>query len=69
MVEKDNQFNAEIFNTELCAFLDASPSPFHAVASMISMLEQAGFSALDEADDWQLVSGSKHYVVRMDRQS
>ena len=64
MVEKDNQFNAEIFNTELCAFLDASPSPFHAVASMISMLEQAGFSALDEADDWQLVSGSKHYVVR-----
>ena len=64
MVEKDNQFNAEIFNTELCAFLDASPSPFHAVASMISMLEQAGFSALDEADKWQLVSGSKHYVVR-----
>ena len=64
MVEKDNQFNAEIFNTELCAFLDASPSPFHAVTSMISMLEQAGFSALDEADDWQLVSGSKHYVVR-----
>lgn len=64
MVEKDNQFNAEIFNTELCAFLDASPSPFHAVASMISMLEQAGFSALDEADDWQLVSGCKHYVVR-----
>ena len=58
MVEKDNQFN-----NGLCAFLDASPSPFHAVASMISMLEQAGFSALDEADDWQLVSGSKHYVA------
>ena len=25
MVKKDNQFNAEIFNAKLCAFLDASP--------------------------------------------
>ena len=64
MVKKDNQFNAEIFNTELCAFLDASPSPFHAVSSMVAILEKAGFSLLDEADDWQLESGSKHFVVR-----
>ena len=27
-------------------------------------LEKAGFSLLDEADNWQLESGSKHFVVR-----
>lgn len=64
MVQTDNQFNAELFNEELCAFLDASPSPFHAVSSMVAILKEAGFSALDEADDWQLEPGSKHYIVR-----
>ena len=64
MVETNKQFNAEPFNRELCAFLDASPSPFHAVSSMVAILKEAGFSELDEADKWQLETGSKHFVVR-----
>ena len=64
MVQTNKQLNAELFNEELCAFLDASPSPFHAVSSMVTILKEAGFSELDEADKWQLEPGSKHFVVR-----
>ena len=64
MIETNNQLNAEQLNEELCAFLDASPSPFHAVSSMVAILKKAGFSELDEADKWQLEIGSKHFVVR-----
>ena len=52
------------FNTELAGFLDASPTPFHAVSAMVTMLESAGFTALQESDHWDLSVGGKHYVVR-----
>ncbi len=52
------------YNKGLCAFLDASPTPFHAVLTMAKRLEQAGFSQLDEAMDWSLDVGAKHYVTR-----
>ena len=39
----------------LRSFLDASPSPFHAVASGIARLEAAGFTALDETEAWSHV--------------
>lgn len=52
------------FNRELLAFLDASPTPFHAVQSMQARLEAAGFSRLDERQAWQLKPGSRHYVTR-----
>jgi aspartyl aminopeptidase len=47
---------------DLCAFIDASPSPFHLVASVASRLEAAGFGALDERDAWD--GGGRRYVVR-----
>ncbi len=34
--------------TDLAAFLDASPSPFHAVSESVRRLEAAGFAAVDE---------------------
>ncbi len=52
------------FNKELADFLDASPTPFHAVSSMVTMLESAGFTSLQESDHWDLSVGGKHYVVR-----
>lgn len=52
------------FNQALAAFLDASPTPFHAVSSISEILTKAGFSALNEADDWHLTSGDKHFVTR-----
>lgn len=36
----------------LAAYLSASPSPFHAVESTVSLLEGVGFVRLEEADAW-----------------
>jgi aspartyl aminopeptidase len=52
------------FNADLMAFLDASPTPFHAVLSMKKMLGNAGFSELSEAGEWMLKAGDKHFVTR-----
>ena len=49
---------------KLMAFLDASPSVYHAAANLAAALEQAGYQQLREADVWQLVPGGKYYVVR-----
>jgi aspartyl aminopeptidase len=47
----------------LRSFLDASPSPYHAVASGIERLEAAGFTALDESEAWPTSVG-RHYLAR-----
>ncbi len=49
---------------DLRAFLDASPSPFHAVAEIVRRLSAAGFTALDERDTWRLAPGDARWVVR-----
>jgi aspartyl aminopeptidase len=49
---------------DLRAFVDASPTPFHAVAEMTRRLAEEGFTPLEEADRWQLQAGGKHWVVR-----
>lgn len=46
----------------LMAFIDASPSPFHACATAAERLEQAGFARLDERDGWPTGPGS--YVLQ-----
>ncbi len=52
--------------TRLLAFLDASPSPWHATAQMAAHLEAAGFMQLAEQDAWQLDAGGAYYVTRND---
>lgn len=47
----------------LRSFLDASPSPFHAVATASELLDAAGFTRLDETEVWATSVG-RHYVVR-----
>ena len=54
------------FNDELLVFLGQSPTPFHAVANMSTLLEQAGFERLDETLHWQLKKHSSYYVNRND---
>ena len=50
---------------DLLAFLDASPSPFHAVATVAERLRAAGFVEVDERDAWSGESdGGLHYVIR-----
>lgn len=46
----------------LRAFLDGSPSPFHAVASSVDRLRSQGFVALDERTRWEAVDAG--YVAR-----
>lgn len=49
---------------ELLAFIDASPSPWHAVHTVAGQLQGAGFSALDEGERWHLTPGEGYYVIR-----
>lgn len=51
---------------DFLSFLDASPTPFHAVQSMRERLDAAGFVALDEARSWKLEPGSAYYTTRND---
>jgi len=55
---------AEQAGADLRAFVDASPSSFHAVAEMTRRLAAAGFTALAERDRWQLAPGDRRFVVR-----
>jgi aspartyl aminopeptidase len=48
----------------LLSFLDASPTPFHAVSETTRRLRAAGFSELNEADVWSLAPGGRHFVTR-----
>ncbi len=48
----------------LLQFLDASPTPYHAVESMVRQLEAAGFQRLDEKSEWHLQAGGRYFVTR-----
>ena len=49
---------------DLRAFIDASPSPFHAVAEMVRRLSEGGFTQLSEQERWTLQPGDQRYVIR-----
>jgi aspartyl aminopeptidase len=49
---------------ELIAYIDASPSPWHAVASTEARLLAQGYIKLEEGARWQLATGERYYVVR-----
>ncbi|MDD2267421.1 M18 family aminopeptidase [Sulfuricurvum sp.] len=54
------------FNEELIQFIDASPTPFHAVAWLAKMLECHGFIRLEEDQVWNLEEDKDYYVTRND---
>ena len=51
---------------ELLAFLNASPSCFHAVKNMADTLESKGFTKLCEEEKWALAPGGSYFVTRND---
>ena len=59
-----SKLNKQVFNQELLSFLDASPTPFHAVKSMRCLLDDAGFIFLDESSHWNLEAGKGYYSTR-----
>jgi len=56
-------FDIDAEATGLCAYVDASPSPFHACAQAAARLEDAGFTRLHETDRW-LQEPGRHYLLR-----
>jgi aspartyl aminopeptidase len=50
----------------LLNFIDASPSPWHAVACMEKRLRAFDFAKLHEKDKWVLKPSGRYYVVRDD---
>ena len=48
----------------LMAYIEKSPSPFHAVRSAAALLEEAGFVRLEESREWRLEEGGAYYVTR-----
>jgi aspartyl aminopeptidase len=49
---------------DLLAFIDRSPSPYHAVAESRRRLEALGFAEASEADVWNLAPGERRFVIR-----
>lgn len=61
------EFNQEICRSvseDLLQFLEESPSCFHAVSKMASMLSEAGFTEVREEEAWKLEPGKDYYVTR-----
>lgn len=56
----------EELNQGLIDFLKASPTPFHATASLAQRLEAAGYQHLDERASWHTEAGGRYYVTRND---
>ena len=56
----------QTFNDELIDFLKCSPTPFHAVETMMASLEAAGYKRLYESDSWQGLDAGQYYVCRND---
>jgi aspartyl aminopeptidase len=49
---------------DLCSYIDASPTPYHAVAETQRRLEPHGFTKLREGDAWTLAAGDRGFVAR-----
>jgi aspartyl aminopeptidase len=49
---------------DLLSFIDASPTPWHAVRETARRLHDAGYKELDEREAWRLAPGERAFVVR-----
>lgn len=49
---------------ELIEFIEKSPSPYHVIDNIRSMLSDIGMQELSEKDKWKLKAGQGYYVLR-----
>jgi aspartyl aminopeptidase len=54
------------FVADLLSYIDASPTPYHAVAETVRRLEPAGYRCLREDRLWELEPGDRRYAIRND---
>ncbi|MBL4585334.1 MAG: M18 family aminopeptidase [Pseudomonadales bacterium] len=66
MSDQNTSQPLQVFNSELLDFLQASPTPYHAVEQMAERLIAAGFVQLFEGDSWQLAQNNGYFVTRND---
>ena len=52
------------FAQHLLNFIDASPSPWHAVETTATLLQNNGFKPLIENQPWQFKKNGRYYVIR-----
>ncbi len=64
--KKRNQQLTQEFNEQLLAFIERSPTPFHATQNIASILEDAGFEQLSEGEQWSLSEGGRYFLTRND---
>ncbi len=62
--ETPSQNQAKIQAQDLLDFIDASPSPWHAVHTVEKRLLSQGFTQLNETQAWQLKPAASYYVIR-----
>ena len=55
-----------MFAEKLIDFINKSPSPFHVTENLGNSFEEAGFTRLNEWDEWKLEGGRGYYVTRND---
>jgi len=49
---------------DLLAFIDRSPTPYHAVAEAVRRLQSAGYRAIGEDEVWSLAPGDRRFTIR-----
>ena len=49
---------------QLLAFIQKSPTAFHAVRELGGLLEENGFQRLEESESWELEAGKAYYLTR-----
>ncbi len=52
------------YTENLIEFIKNSPSAFHATAEMARMLNEAGYTELQESRPWNITRGGRYYVTR-----
>ncbi len=64
IIGMDERQNLKDTTRQLMAFLENSPTSFHAVENMANRLENEGFTRLNEGQCWQIEAGGRYFVTR-----
>ena len=64
VVQPDMWRSSGSLASKLLQFVDASPSPYHAVDQAKALLKSKGFRELQEDREWDIQPGAKYYVTR-----